>query len=221
MRAGDAVLLLDGRGRCGRGRIAPLDAGRRGGKSARKAGVCIEVETIETVPPPSRRVRIWTAAPKGDRLDWLIEKCTELGVFEIRFVAFDRSVAGPGEAASRWSRTAIEACKQSGRAWLPRLSAGATLDDALTEALSGALSAAAGATLLLADPARENPWLAQRLADPPAADVVVIVGPEGGLTETERGRLLAAGAVAVRLAEPILRIETAAIAAAAVAAGAR
>jgi 16S rRNA (uracil1498-N3)-methyltransferase len=208
LRAGAAVELFDGRGQCAEGRIA--DAARR------RVTVAVERAWTESRPAPGAPglVHLAFAVPKGSRADWLVEKATELGVASLRPTVFERSVAGkePLSAAKRerWLGHCAAAAKQAQVNWLPAIEDAAPLGDLLARA--------AGALVLVGDTAPEAVPILEALARRrKGEDILIVVGPEGGLTDAERATLRAGGAVAVRLGRTTLRIETAALALAAAA----
>lgn len=135
---------------------------------------------------PAVRLTIAGALPKGRRAAFMIEKLTELGVARFVPVAFERGARLGGLARLR--RVAVEASKQCGRATVMEI---VETDDW-------------GSPLYVASPDAAEP--------PPKASCTIVIGPEGGLTAAEEARL---NAKPVRLARAILRVETAAIAAAA------
>lgn len=193
--------------------MAADTAGRGSRKSKTARGAEVIIERIEEIPRPVRELTLIVGGCKGERLDWLVEKCTELGVTRIVLAEFERSIVHVGEThVEKLRRGAIEACKQCKRAWLPEIDAGAALMTAV-QAAQGR-----GAALLVAEPDPAAPMLAAWLASrgKAAREAAIVVGPEGGLTTDETRRLHDVGAVSVRLAEHILRVETAAIAAAAI-----
>ena len=193
-KPGDTVTLFDGLGGAWTARVATLGRDR----------VELDVgDRLPPNPPPRASVTIAVALPKGDRQKWLVEKLAELGVESLLPLVTTRGVAEATEAArARLERGVIEACKQCGRDRLMTIRAPATLADAIA-------AAGAGTTILLADPAGTP------LDEPPAGAALVLVGPEGGFTPEEIEAATAAGARRVSLGRHILRIETAAIAAAA------
>ena len=150
-----------------------------------------EIQHGERPDPP---VTIAVALTKGERLDWAVQKLTELGVDTIVPMAAARSVVRwdghrAGHHTERLRRIARQAAMQSRRTWLP----------AVTDVHSFAEAAAiAGATIAV--PGGEPPSL---------RSPVVLVGPEGGWSEEEEG----AGLAGVGLGPTILRVETAAVAA--------
>ncbi len=198
LRVGDAVELFDGRGR-----RAPATV-----RAVEWRGVQVEADDVEG---PLRRARpvveVAFAVPRGKHLNWLLEKCTELGAAAFQPVRFERSVAGRrtlGDAARRrWKAHCLVAAKQCGLDWLP------ALRDPLD--LPGLLDPPCEQPCLLGDAGDGSAPLAGELGGCPDA-LRLLVGPEGGLTDAERDSCLDAGWRPVRLGETTLRIETAAAA---------
>jgi 16S rRNA (uracil1498-N3)-methyltransferase len=196
-KPGDVVTLFDGRGRSWPARIATLGRGE----------VALEVgEPVDS--PPARRpaVTLAVALPKGERQKWLIEKLTELGIARIVPLVTERGVAEATPAAiERLARGVIEACKQCGRDTL----LGVGEPKSVAEIVAAKPAAAVG---VVADPAGGPldmvPWRE-------AAEVIGLVGPEGGFTAGELAVTDAAGWPRVALGYHVLRIETAALALAA------
>ncbi|MCX5685501.1 MAG: RsmE family RNA methyltransferase [Planctomycetota bacterium] len=201
---GAAVELFDG---CGRAADAQIATVRRGDVTAR----------VESVRGPVARagpaVHLGFAVPKGSRLDWLLEKATELGAASLRPVRFERSVAGAGEFSEskreKWLAHAIAAAKQSGLDYLPTIE----------EPLPLEKFAAACGPGIYGDLASDARPIAEVLRGLAAGDevnlprgMVIVIGPEGGLTDAERAALRAGGFLPVRLGHTTLRIETAAVA---------
>ena len=200
---GDAVELFDGRGR-----LAECTVRRIGRNRAE-----LHVGRVTRAPAPQGGLTVATAIPKAGRMDWLVEKVTELGVAAVWPLVTERSaIAAPGDEKQRgWHRRAIEACKQCGRLWLPEIALPMTVAEAAAR-----LGAGRHEVVLLADPSADAVPLADvgRAAEAEAM-VVGFVGPEGGFTDGEHAALRAAGAVPVRLGPHVLRVETAAVALAA------
>ncbi|WP_165063681.1 RsmE family RNA methyltransferase [Paludisphaera rhizosphaerae] len=192
---GDLVEVFDGRGAATAARVVET------GKTA-----ALEAEGSPLPDRPAAvAIEIGAAVPKGDRFDWLVEKAVELGVARVVPLATARSVVDPrGSKLDRLRRAIIEASKQSGRNRLMELGAPEGLLDFLGRD---------GGVRLLADPSGAEPsaWPAIRSGD----SVRLVIGPEGGLTEDEVATAIKRGWTAVRLAAPILRVETAAVAGAA------
>ena len=199
LRPGDPVVLFDGRGTEAGGEIAAVS----------RSGVHVRVLQSWSRPRPRPRVTLAVAMPKGPRQDVLVEKCTELGVAALWPIRTARSVSGVSDhKLDRWRRTAVEAAKQSGQAWLPELSPPRQLVEALGEA-------AGFDHLLIAVPNAEIPsvWVTGVAA---AESVLAFIGPEGGWTDSERAICVDRGCRAISLGPNTLRIETAAIALAAI-----
>jgi 16S rRNA (uracil1498-N3)-methyltransferase len=177
-----------------------------------KDQVTLEIRDVRAVPPPQPRLAVAQALPKGDRGELAVELMTEVGVDAVIPWAAARSVtrwqAERGETAlAKWRSTAREAAKQSRRAWLPEIA-----ELAATAALAKRAATAARAIVLEAD-------APVRLGDLPLPDegeVLLLVGPEGGISPDERAKLRDAGAVEARLGPTVLRTSTAGAAAATV-----
>ncbi|GIK16235.1 MAG: ribosomal RNA small subunit methyltransferase E [Planctomycetota bacterium] len=201
MRPGDEVELFDGAGRIAAGRVI----------ASSREGVCVQIGAIQIVSarrPP--RLSLAVCPPKGDRQQLLVEKCTELGIEAITPLTCVRSVVVAGSSLlNRWRRWAIEACKQCGRADLPRIDSPTAFADLIRHR-------SPSPTLAIADAGGRDPGVFDTLADCGSDDILLLIGPEGGWADEEMTAARAAGIPAVALAEDTLRIETAAIAAAAV-----
>ena len=163
--------------------------------------------------------------PKGDRADWMIEKLSELGVEEFVPLAAARSVVLPEGKGKRdrWVRIATEAAKQSRRAGVMRITELTSLAVALRRATGGttatdALPEAPPRQVWFLSTESEDPTpIGRAVADlPTGVTVTAFVGPEGGWTAPEVEQFVSAGATAVRLTSTILRVETAAVTAAAI-----
>ncbi len=222
LSAGDQVELFDGRGRVATGSIVDTTAGRSS-KAQARSPVTVAISHVDQAQPPPRRLTLIVAACKGPRLSWLVEKCTELGAAELHFADFERSVVHVGDGQiEKLRRTAVEACKQCGRVWLPALHAGGgplQLCARMTSERSEP-PYPRPAALFVAHPGAEAEPLARLLADGAAVSrTVAVIGPEGGLTENELDGFHKAGGRVVTLAPHVLRVETAAAAVAAIWAG--
>lgn len=191
-RPGDGLRLFDGAGREVECAVVSVD----------RDGALVEILRAAAPPRPLREVVLVTSIPRGERMEWLIEKAVEAGVSLILPVATDRSVrkeASPN-VQRRWARSALEAAKQCGRADIPEIAEPSELAEAVVRAGS--------VPLLVA-----TPGAARRLADLVAGErrVALFIGPEGGFGPEEEGQLLAAGARPFGLGPLVLRVETAAI----------
>lgn len=157
----------------------------------------------EDVPAPEVEIALLAALAKGEKMDLVVQKATELGVARILPFAAERSVvrldASRGEErAARWRRIAEEAARQSGRADVPEVRPPVPLAQALVDL-------APGTRAFVFHPGRG------RVDAGAAASVAAVVGPEGGLTEAELRDCEAAGALRASLGPRTLRAETAAI----------
>jgi 16S rRNA (uracil1498-N3)-methyltransferase len=197
LRPGEVVLLGDGRGALAH---AVVDATGRD-------VVELTITDRSMVPAPSPRVVVAQALVKGDRGELAVELATEAGVDAIVPWTAARCVVRWADAQrgdkglARWRSTAREAAKQARRAWSPEVR-----EPASTRALASLVTEAACALVL-------HESATAMLADvplPAAGDVLLVVGPEGGVTDEELAQLTAAGAKAVRLGPEVLRASTAA-----------
>ena len=197
----------------------------------------LAVLTKRTIPAAEPRIVVVQAIPKGDRGELAVEIMTEVGVDEVIAWQAERSVArwrgdrsdglgradrgdgvGRGErggradragkALARWQATAREAAKQSRRAWIPEVT-GPERTPAVARRV-----ASAGLAILL-DAGAEAAF--GSLAMPDRGEIVVIVGPEGGVSPAESDALTGAGAVPARLGPTVLRSSSAGAVAAALA----
>jgi 16S rRNA (uracil1498-N3)-methyltransferase len=175
----------------------------------------LAVVTRRAEPAPDPRVVVVQAIPKGDRGELAVEIMTEVGVdvvvpwFAERCVARWRGERAD-KALERWRATAREAAKQSRRARFPEITA-----PAATQAVTEMVAAASLAILL--DP--EAPAALGTVPFPGSGDIVLIVGPEGGVSPAESSVLAQAGAVSARLGPSVLRTSSAGAVAAALALG--
>ncbi len=201
VRDGERIEALDGQGHIVRG---PLRI-----EGARSAS--IQVDERLQAPAPGPRVTLFQALAKGEKMDWVVQKATELGVYAIQPVLTKRSVARPEEVRSarkqdRWQRVAINAIKQSGNPWLPQVEEVRSLADCLPRLASYdcSLAGAPESTLAL----RSTLQAARHKG---AQRIACLVGPEGGFSGDELAALQSAGTQLVSLTPTILRTETAAV----------
>ena len=199
LRVGESVVLTNGLGTSVTGEVA----------STGKRVFEVTVASVSRDPAPEPALVVVQAIPKGDRGELAVEVLTEFGVAEIVPWAADRSVAvWKGERAakslSRWRSTAREAAKQARRSWFPSVLKMASTSDVV------ALIGEAELTVVLHEEASAP--LAS-VSVPASGRVVVVVGPEGGLTHDEVAAFTAAGAQSVRLGAEVLRTSTAGLAA--------
>lgn len=179
-----------------------------------RSSVTVQIEAHHaTEREASRAVHLVVGMPANERMDWLVEKATELGVASIQPVMTERTVLRlKSERAEKkqahWQAVAIAACEQCGGNRVPLLHPVVTLADWL---LHNTPPASALKAVLSLSP-NTQPWAATANANPQQA-IWLLHGPEGGLTPIEEQVLLAQGYVPVTLGARVLRAETAAIAA--------
>ncbi len=196
LSVGDEILLLDGEGRLCHCRLESL--GRRVGTA--------RVLDCRQEPEVSLPVRLLQGLPKGDKMDLVLQKGTELGMTAFTPVLVERSIpsADRGEKRrQRWERIIREAAQQSRRAYLPRLDNVLPLTEALKHC---------GEDLRLLLWEEESRPLADILPAAAPRDVAVLVGPEGGFSVGEVALARRAGFIPVSLGRRILRSETAGLA---------
>jgi 16S rRNA (uracil1498-N3)-methyltransferase len=172
----------------------------------------LELAVVErrTEPRPDPNLVVVQAIPKGDRGELAVELLTEVGADVIVPWAADRCVAvWRGERAvksrARWGSAAEQAAKQSRRAWFPEVSQPVDLAGALRHVQVADLA-------ILLDPGGSQSLATTRLPD--TGQIVIIVGPEGGITDAETDALVDAGAVPVGLGPTVLRASSAGVVAA-------
>ncbi|MDQ2790527.1 MAG: 16S rRNA (uracil(1498)-N(3))-methyltransferase [Pseudonocardiales bacterium] len=196
LRVGEGLVLTDG---CGELAVCEvLDAGRD--------RLQLTVLRRESQPAPDLRVTLAQALVKGPRGELSVELATEAGVDAVLPWRADRCVArwddGPrgARALSRWRQTAQESAKQSRRGWFPEVA-----EPVDTTVLAERCAAAAGCLVLHESATDPLPTVAL----PAAGELLVVVGPEGGITDSELATLTAAGGRPVRLGSGVLRSSSA------------
>jgi 16S rRNA (uracil1498-N3)-methyltransferase len=193
---GDRVAVFDGRGREWSATIESY--------AGDAAQVRLEAEIFDPIEP-ALELSLYQACDRAERMDWVVQKGTELGlvaVFALDAGRHERGGAGERRLA-RWRRIAVEAAKQSGRRRVPHVAAAAELPAAPDGVLALVLDPGAGGGIarICGGRAPERAWLA--------------VGPEGGFTHEQVESAAAAGWRRARLGPRILRTETAGLVAAA------
>jgi 16S rRNA (uracil1498-N3)-methyltransferase len=199
LRPGAELTLFDGRGGEYPARILEL----------RKAAVLASVEArVDEERESPIALTLAQGVARGERMDFVVQKATELGVRRIVPVLAERSVVRLNEQQAEarlrhWRAIAVAACEQCGRNRLPQLEPAQTLETFLASVPEGERRFALrpGAPLRIRDLA------------PGSAPVTVLIGPEGGLSEAEQAAATRAGFMPLCLGPRVLRTETAAIAA--------
>jgi 16S rRNA (uracil1498-N3)-methyltransferase len=205
LRSGDALTVFDGSGGEFGARIEEF----------RKEAVVVAVEEHRPLDRESPLpLTLTQGISRGERMDWIIQKATELGASRIVPVFTKRSVVRLDEKQAErklqhWRAIAVAACEQCGRNRIPDLAAPVDFFDMLPADPSGRPDSS-GSTRLLLSPSGDL-----RIDDlqDVGTGITVLIGPEGGLEDVEQEAAIAAGFKAVRLGPRVLRTETAAIAA--------
>ncbi|WP_447976996.1 16S rRNA (uracil(1498)-N(3))-methyltransferase [Candidatus Nitrospira bockiana] len=177
----------------------------------------LEVDILEERSAPPRlqpAVILAQAILKGDKMDWVIQKATELGVAAVAPLVTERVIARPRSERleaqlARWQRIALEAAQQSERWEIPVVHAPRDVADWVR-------TVPAFPKLMLAERVAAPPLGSVPLPDDPEATIALCLGPEGGWTDAERTTAIESGVRPVTLGPRILRGETAAISALAV-----
>lgn len=199
LREGDPCVLFNGDGHDHDGRIASIG----------KREVVVELQASRAVDTESPlHVTLLQGIARGEKMDLILQKATELGVAAIMPVVAERTeVKLDAERAEKrvahWRSVIASACEQSGRARVPTLSAPASLNEA-------ARGIAGDALRLTLDPTGHVSLATMQVT---TGAVVVAIGPEGGWSPRDREILAAAGFTGLRLGPRILRTETAGLAA--------
>lgn len=201
LREGDPLVLFNGDGADYAAELL----------SNRRDRVCLRISAkLPAVAEPQLRITLVQAVGKGDRMDYSLQKASELGVAAIQPLFSERTEVHLHEKRlarrmQHWRRVLISACEQAGRAVVPRLHDAATLDQWLVGDNGG--------ERLVLDPLAEHSLSG---FTPGAAEIAIVVGPEGGFSEREMKQFQLAGVSGVRLGPRVLRTETAGPAAIAV-----
>lgn len=195
---GTKVEVFDGKGAYAAGRV--LNA------SNKKAAIEL-TERGFSLRHGLPEITIAASIAKGDRFDWLIEKCTELGINRIVPLIFDRTVkqAANPKIQQRWLNLAVSAAKQSRNNYLPDIAFPMKLESFLKTIKPDPQSAILFGSL---EP-EASPLKDFKVT---GTSVACLIGPEGGITDAEHELLVKSKAVPVVLTETVLRVETAALA---------
>lgn len=211
MTVGGTVELFDGSGTVAAARIEKV--------SRRHADLSVlsRTKTPESTLP---RLTVAAAPAKGDRLKWMVEKLTELGVHQLILLHSERVIVNPGETKLEKLRsTMIAACKQSGRTRLLHLQGLTVLDDVLNATAATDPSPQiylahpypSPDTAGLASGHLTKKWDLPSETREPVRERLLFIGPEGGFTDAEVSKILQFRATQIVWPDTILRIETAAV----------
>ncbi len=198
LKIGDPISLFDG---CGTEADATIT------RSTRSEVFCTVISRRQTATTSSVRLTVIAAPPKSDRLRWMVEKLTEIGVERLILLQSERTVVTPGESRIDKLRSiVIGACKQCRRNDLMLLSPLQSLASVLEDVGAGRLVG----DLRLAHPS-PSPSLQRSSELDSTSERLLLIGPEGGFTDGEVQAAINAGATLLAWPGTILRIETAAI----------
>ena len=202
LKTGDRISLLDGFGNTYSADIASVSTDTVTAKILDKKS---------NVNEPRLKLTLASCLPKSDRMELIVQKCTELGISEILLVQSERTIARPdedrqGKRLARLCRIATESTEQCGRSIAPKIRG--TLDFAQLIEIVPKYD-----LTIVAWEEEDGVSLRNALTDKNSIDsALVVIGPEGGLTQREVESLKSAGAISVSLGPRLLRTDTAAIA---------
>ena len=196
LKAGTRIEVFDGVGQSATGTLS----------SVSKDHVEVQIESKQYTPPPSLRISLYQAIPKGGNMEWIVQKAVELGVLEIQPLISTHTVVKPDQLekkAQKWQKIALEACKQCGQNWLPRVQTPMNYDQWLTQyELEGC------ALIAALDPRAVS--LAEGIAQfQRTGAAAVLIGPEGDFSQKEYDLAIGQGFQPVSLGEIVMRVETA------------
>lgn len=200
LRPGESVTLCDGKGTDFDCTIELVE---------KDAVVCRVQSSHPAETEPKQRLTLFMALPKGDKMDFIVQKAVELGVREIVPYLSKKCVSRPDKTekkVERWQKIALEAAKQCGRGYLPAVGAVIPFEQA-------AAQAAQSETALFFYEHEKQTGLRDALADGVGETVSLLIGPEGGFAPEEAALAVDAGLKSVSLGTRILRCETAPVAA--------
>jgi len=207
LQSGDAITLFDGTGGAFQAELLSIDK--------KHATAHVREHQIDDLEPPYR-LTLAQGVAGGDKMDWLIEKAVELGVGSIVPLTTAKSVVRlQGERAQKrrehWQALTRAACEQCGRNRVPPVEAIGELRAWLSAQAASETQAGEAPLKLLLSPRAAQPFDSLPLVAPPIG-TILLIGPEGGLSEAEEDEARASGFSAVGLGPRILRTETAGIA---------
>lgn len=205
LRAGDEITVCDGDGTDYECRISEISADR---VVADILGSCVNSAESDIC------ITLYQGLTKGDKMDYIIQKCVELGVTKIVPVLTKRAVSRPSDGDKkvvRWQKIAAEAAKQCGRGRIPEIGKICTFEEASAIACENKDS-----LNLMPYECESEKHLRDALKDFHGKKVNVFIGPEGGFDDSEVGIARAKGMKTITLGPRIMRTETAPLAISAV-----
>lgn len=204
IRTGEVVMVADGRGHAVRGPVTAVS----------KQGIAIEVVEQVSAPAPEVPVTAVQALAKGDRGELAVEVMTEAGITRIVPWQAGRSIVRwtadrAEKSLRRWQNSAREATKQSRRLWLPEVT-DAVGTPALVTMVRSVVDRG-GVVLVLHESAVRGLVETLRAGGVVPTEIMIVIGPEGGISDDEIAAFEAAGAQAVVLGDTVLRTSTAGV----------
>ena len=198
---GDAVELFNGQGGLAEATIEAADRGN----------VTVAIHRRRQLQRPAPLITLVQALPREQKLDFILQKATELGVARVLPILTENAVVKikadrADDKKTRWEKIILNAARQCGSAWLPELEPARNL----TTLLAGGLSSDLFIVCALTPEAKPLKDLLRGRSAAPAS-VAVLVGPEGDFSPSELQAILAAGALPAGLGSTVLRSETAAV----------
>ncbi len=200
MGDGDDVVVFDGTGTEYTGRIKEADRKRK--------KLTIEIKGERSVPDEGMpRITLAQALPKKDKMDYIVEKATELGVFRIVPLVSDRTIVRPEGSGSsrkveRWRKKSLEAAKQCGRTSIPEIDGIKTYSEMLLETAGFDL-------VLMACLSDDTVSIKEALKGQKAESILVFIGPEGDFTPEEISRVNGENSRSIDLGKRVLKSDTA------------
>jgi len=192
---GDSIVLLNGNGLVAQAIL--IEVGKKKCE--------VDVKDIQTFKPLAPSIHLWIGCLKGEKLNWVVQKATELGVSEITLFQSEHSIAVKSEnSIEKTNKVAIEAIRQSGNPFLPKLHYEKDLSKASWVSSKNHLN-------VVLDETRTETF--GHIKNDSITSISLFVGPEGGLSSTEREFFKSKDCLFIRIAPYILRADTAAIAA--------
>lgn len=197
MKAGDPLIVFDGRGRRAAAEVLEVSRDR------------VPLKLGEILPSvlPLPAITLAQAIPKGKNMDLIVQKSVELGIAAIQPLVTRYTVVQPGEGKSeKWRRNALEACKQCGQDTLPEIAEPLGFDRWIASQKE-----APGLKLIASLAPGAQPLREVLRAHPGTTQATFLIGPEGDFSAEETHAAIAAGFLPVSLGSIVLRVETATI----------
>ena len=196
-KAGDVITVFDGHGRRASAKLLQVSRDR----------VSLEISEVVSPAPPQPCITLAQAIPKGKTMDLIVQKSVELGVARIEPLVTRHTIVQPGDGKSeKWTRVALEACKQCGQDTLPEISPAMAFDTWIANAAK-----IPGLKLIASLAPGAQPMREALRVHPATTEATILVGPEGDFSAEETNAALAAGFIPVSLGNIVLRVETASL----------